>query len=191
MTIKKLLYEIAKGEAGKRLEKVRIPLPFGFAIYPFDSKSVFSDSSTYPEHVARTGGIPDSEALYRRLDEGPKTKALEDSFRKAGLDISYTTFDDLTDRYGKDGREIHAWRSGDKAEIGIDYRGVPNSPARIRALLAHEYGAGHNHARSDREAQDYARSLLEYLGDDTAVREVDRIDTEVFRFKDRGYKLDA
>lgn len=180
MTVKELLHELADGRIGKKLEGIRIPLPFGFAAYPFDSTPIFSTgyhSNTSGQTTYTEATDSDFTSWYRGLDEGSKTKALDYLFRKDGLNINYTTFDDLTGRYGKGEKNIYAWRIGDSAEIGVD------GPLEFtRALLFHEYEAGTNHERSDLEAQARAKKKAKYLGDHKAYAALEWIDTNVFGF---------
>lgn len=77
--------------------------------------------------------------------------------RPAGVDVPYGY---LTRRFGGD---YIGWRTDDDIYVAADRKGAPLSEVQRDAVYLHEVFAGHNHFRSDAEAQKLAENKAAVL----------------------------
>ncbi len=77
--------------------------------------------------------------------------------RPKGVDVPYG---EITRRFGGD---YIGWRQGSDIYIAADRKGKPLSEVQRDAVYLHEVSAGHNHFRSDAEAQRLAENKAAVL----------------------------
>ncbi len=108
-------------------------------------------------------GMPDVSGLFRL----PKHVASTPD--KGGVNIKFVPYAEMERLFG----DYVGWRKDGEIYLATDYKGRKLTPAEMEAHFLHEYFSGHDHKRTDEEAQALA---LEYAG---ARAQMDRSYTPV------------